>query len=46
MVSLTVAPLLANYKQDYQYWYFGLIPTAVFVVLTFILGPVLGILTW
>jgi len=46
MVSLTVAPLLANYKEDYEYWYFGLIPTGAFVVLTLVLGPVLNILTW
>eukprot|EP00965_Chrysotila_dentata_P048756 1618528-Pleurochrysis_carterae.AAC.3 len=31
MVSLTVAPLLANYKEDFQYWYFGIIPLVVFI---------------
>jgi hypothetical protein len=40
------APLLANYKHDYQFWYYGLIPTAAFLILTIILGPVLNILTW
>merc|ERR1712227_166336 len=31
MVSLTVAPLLSSYKEDFQMWYFGTIPLAIFV---------------
>lgn len=45
MVSLTVAPLLKDHK-DYDHWEYGLIPTAIFVVLTLILGPMMNILTW
>jgi len=47
MVSLTVAPLLKNYHTDFQYWYIGLAPLGVFVVLTLILAmPSVKILTW
>merc|ERR1712196_311365 len=47
MVSLTVAPLLKNYQTDLQYWYQGLIPLGIFVVLTLVLAaPTVKILTW
>jgi len=47
MVSLTVAPLLNSYTTDFQMWYMGLIPLAIFVVLTIILAlPGIKILTW
>jgi len=47
MVSLTVAPLLKFYMEDFQYWYYGLIPLGIFVILTLILGsPSINILTW
>merc|ERR1719199_781327 len=47
MVSLTVAPLLVNYTYDFQFWYYGLIPLGIFIVLTLILGmPSVNILTW
>ena len=45
MVSLTVAPLLTGYTEDFLYWYYGLVPLAVAVVLTFILSS-MNILTW
>merc|ERR1712196_555261 len=37
MVSLTVSPLLKQYEADFQFWYMGLIPLAIFVVLTLVL---------
>merc|ERR1712032_645933 len=37
MVSLTVAPLLADYDSDFKYWYFGSVPLAIFIGLTLIL---------
>jgi len=47
MVSLTVAPLLKQYTVDFQFWYMGLIPLGIFVVLTLILAaPTVKILTW
>ena len=47
MVSLTVAPLLSSYVQDFQFWYYGLVPLALFIILTAILGsPSVNILTW
>lgn len=45
MVSLTVAPLLTNYKEDFEFWWAGLIPSAAFVLLTLVLIK-LNILTW
>merc|ERR1719297_96352 len=44
MVSLTISPLLKG-KQDWQEWYFGMIPLAVFVIITGILYW-MEILTW
>merc|ERR1711967_5807 len=47
MVSLTVAPLLKSYTEDFMYWYEGLIPLVLFIVLTLILAsPIYKILTW
>jgi len=47
MVSLTVSPLLKAYTEDFQMWYMGLVPLAVFVILTLILAaPAVKILTW
>jgi inorganic pyrophosphatase len=47
MVSLTVSPLLKDYKEDFQFWYLGLVPLTIFVVLTLILAsPSVKILTW
>merc|ERR1712167_276262 len=47
MVSLTVAPLLKNYHDDFQYYYFGLVPLGAFVLLTLVLAsPSVNILTW
>jgi len=47
MVSLTVAPLLKQYQTDFQFWYIGLIPLAIFIILTVILAmPAVKILTW
>ncbi|KAL1514635.1 hypothetical protein AB1Y20_003728 [Prymnesium parvum] len=47
MVSLTVAPLLAKYQEDFEFWYMGLVPLAIFVILTLILAsPAVKILTW
>jgi len=43
MVSLTVAPLLG--KEDWDNYYFGFIPLAVFVIVTYILVNK-EILTW
>jgi len=45
MVSLTVAPLLANYQEDFQFWWYGLVPTAITAVITFVLMQ-MEILTW
>jgi H(+)-translocating pyrophosphatase len=45
MVSLTVAPLLSTYTEDFMYWYYGLAPLGVAVVLTMILSS-MNILTW
>merc|ERR1712088_509261 len=36
MVSLTIAPLLKGNK-DWEDWYFGIIPLAVFIVITGVL---------
>merc|ERR1711939_508991 len=44
MVSLTIAPLLAG-NEDWKNWYFGLIPLAVFIVVTAVL-VFKGVLTW
>mmetsp|Transcript_124651 Transcript_124651/g.248800 ORF Transcript_124651/g.248800 Transcript_124651/m.248800 type:complete len:840 (+) Transcript_124651:66-2585(+) len=44
MVSLTVSPLLQG-KKDWQSWYFGLIPLAIFIIITGILAKK-DILTW
>ena len=47
MVSLTVAPLLSTYTEDFKFWYYGLAPLAVAIILTFILTlPGVNILTW
>jgi len=47
MVSLTVAPLLKNYTDDFQFWEYGLVPLGAFVLLTIILAlPQVNILTW
>jgi len=47
MVSLTVAPLLKNYERDFQFWYVGLLPLGIFVLITLILAsPAIKILTW
>jgi len=47
MVSLTVSPLLAEYKEDFQFWGYGLVPLTVFIVLTLVLAhPTIDILTW
>merc|ERR1712063_241288 len=45
MVSLTIAPLLSSYKEPFQYWYFGMLPLGVFIILTIVLAK-LNILTW
>jgi len=45
MVSLTVAPLLAKYQQDFQFWWYGLVPTGIFVAVTAVLVQ-MDILTW
>jgi len=47
MVSLTVSPLLKDYKEDFEFWYMGLIPLGIFIILTLILAaPAVKILTW
>ena len=47
MVSLTVAPLLKSYDSDFKYWYVGLVPLGIFVILSVILAmPAVKILTW
>jgi len=45
MVSLTVAPLLAKYQEDFQFWWYGLAPFSLFAIITFILVQ-MEILTW
>merc|ERR1711953_1606390 len=49
MVSLTIAPLLKDDShipnEDWENWYFGLIPFAVFLVSSVVLA-VKGILSW
>ena len=42
MVSLTVAPLLANYREDFEFWYYGLVPLGAAVALYLLLAS-LGI---
>ena len=44
MVSLTVAPLMEG-KEDWEDWYFGMVPTAIFVVASIVL-VMMNILTW
>merc|ERR1712139_134463 len=44
MVSLTVAPLMEG-KEDWEDWYFGMVPTAIFVVASIVL-VIMNILTW
>merc|ERR1712196_605089 len=47
MVSLTVAPLLKSYTTDFQFWYYGLLPLGLFIILTLILSSkAVNILTW
>jgi inorganic pyrophosphatase len=46
MVSLTVAPLMAN-NEDWQNWMYGMVPTFIFFVATLILSPlVMDIVGW
>ena len=46
-ISLTVAPLLASYTEDFKFWYYGLAPLGAAVILTFILTlPSVNIITW
>merc|ERR1719337_257993 len=45
MVSLTVAPLLSSYTEDFLFWWYGLAPLGVALVLTFVLSS-MNILTW
>merc|ERR1712078_238044 len=46
MVSLTMAPLVEN-NGDWENWMYGMAPTAIFVVASIILSPlVTGILGW
>merc|ERR1719389_716746 len=46
MVSLTMAPLVEN-NADWQNWIYGMAPTAVFVVVSLILSPmVMDIVGW
>merc|ERR1712196_469185 len=44
MVSLTIAPLIKG-NDDWEGWYFGMIPLAIFVVITGVLVN-MKILTW
>jgi len=44
MVSLTIAPLIEG-KEDWEAWYIGLIPFAIFLIVSAAL-LYLGILTW
>jgi len=45
MVSLTVAPLFKGYNAPFEFYYLGLIPLGVFIILTLVLIK-LNILTW
>jgi H(+)-translocating pyrophosphatase len=45
MVSLTVAPLLATYTEDFEFWKLGLVPLGVAAALTWVLVQ-MNILTW
>jgi len=46
MVSLTMAPLVEN-NDDWQNWMYGMAPTAIFVVASIILSPlVMDIVGW
>jgi inorganic pyrophosphatase len=46
MVSLTIAPLVEN-NEDWENWMYGMAPTAIFVVATLILSPlVMDIVGW
>jgi hypothetical protein len=46
MVSLTMAPLVEN-NDDWVNWYYGMAPTAIFVVASIILSPlVMDIVGW
>merc|ERR1719183_1424953 len=46
MVSLTVAPLIAN-NEDWQNWMYGMVPTFIFAAATLILSPlVMDIVGW
>merc|ERR1711920_184322 len=45
MVSLTVAPLLKDYDTPFQYYYLGIPPLAIFIILTLILIK-MNIITW
>lgn len=45
MVSLTVAPLLSSYTEDFLFWWYGLAPLAAAVILTAVLSS-MNILTW
>merc|ERR1719160_851325 len=46
MVSLTMAPLVEN-NEDWQNWIYGMVPTAIFVVASLILSPlVMDIVGW
>jgi inorganic pyrophosphatase len=46
MVSLTVAPLLEN-NDDWENWMYGMVPSAIFFIATFILSPlVMDIVGW
>merc|ERR1719316_2436542 len=44
MVSLTISPLMEG-KEDWEEWYFGMVPTAIFVVASIVL-VFMNILTW
>lgn len=47
MVSLTIAPLLKNYHEDFQYYYYGFVPLGAFIILTLVLSSKsVNILTW
>jgi inorganic pyrophosphatase len=35
IISLTLAPIISDYPEDWQVWYYGLIPLAVMVIGTF-----------
>jgi len=44
MVSLTIAPLIQG-KKDWESWYLGLVPLAIFLVITVVL-VYMKVLTW